>query len=78
MLLLVNVFQLAVCYEDLTTIDNLITITCCQFTLLTAFAVDDGAVRIWKDFSSRSNELSLVTAWQALSESAASTKTSEY
>lgn len=29
---------------------------------------DDGAVRIWKDFSSKSTELNLVTAWQAISD----------
>lgn len=36
--------------------------------------LDDGAVRIWKDFSNKTSELNLVTAWQAISESHSSGK----
>ncbi|XP_067942309.1 regulatory-associated protein of mTOR-like [Watersipora subatra] len=36
---------------------------------LLAVASDDGAVRVWTNSSSRHGEVSLVTAWQAISES---------
>lgn len=35
---------------------------------LSSYFVDEGSVRIWKDFSSKSTELNLVTAWQAISD----------
>lgn len=32
------------------------------------FHVDDGALRIWKDFNSKSQNLRLVTSWHAIHE----------
>lgn len=39
---------------------------------------DDGAVRIWKDFSTKSTELNLVTAWQAISDLSTASKYCKY